>query len=450
MMRKRENVIQEVAAVAERLLRKIAAQKRTVDLHDIEMTVREASSEIDRLLLKGAVDEVGTGYSGSKIRCECGGKLKFVGNRPFVVTTLSGEVRIERAYYHCDRCGASKVPIGEQLKLSGSHFSEGVINNLSYCCAELPFEPASELMGRLTGIYVSPKEAQILSESIGKETGEELDEQAEVAMKDGLDTDARPERLYMAIDGVMINEQDGWHEAKTAAIYDAKEQINADGSKEDVANEITYVARGGSPDELIGYISVEAQRRGVEYAKELIVLGDGAAWIWNMVRSYFPGAIQIIDWYHASEHVWRLGRVLWDGDEERCKCWVEEQLEVLKDVRVEDLITKLAGIVGLSDEAASERDKLMKYLQDNRDRMRYDEYRAKGYHIGSGVVESACKHVVQMRHKRSGMRWSASGAQEVLNLRVFLLNGRWDDFWRRRRQEGVSDSHMLAGSTKAA
>lgn len=110
-MRKRENVTQEVAAVAEGLLRKIAAQKHTVDLHDIEMAVREASSEMSRLLLEGAVDEVGDGYSGSKIRCECGGKLKFVSNRPFLLTTLSGEVRIEQAYYHCDRCGASKVPI---------------------------------------------------------------------------------------------------------------------------------------------------------------------------------------------------------------------------------------------------------------------------------------------------------------------------------------------------
>ena len=449
-MRKRVDVSREVAAVAEKLLQKIAARKRTVDLHDIEMSVREAASEMSKLLLEGAIDEVGDGYSGSKLRCECGGKLKFVGKRPFSVTTLSGEVEVERAYYHCSRCGASKVPVDEQLKLSGSRFSDGVIENLSYCCAELPFEAASELMGRLTGVHVSPKEAQILSESVGKEMGEELDERAKAAMKDGIDTTSRPERLYIAIDGVMIREQDGWHEAKTAAVYDTKERMNVDGGKEEVANEITYVARRGSPDEFAGHVSAEAQSRGEEYAKELIALGDGAPWIWNMVDSYFPRAVQIIDWYHASEHVWGFGRVLWDGDEERCKAWVEEQLELLKDGGVEDLITRLDAMAGLCDEVASERDRLVKYLRDNRDRMRYDEYRAKGYHIGSGVVESACKHVVQMRHKRSGMRWSAPGAQEVMNLRVFLINGRWDEFWQRRRQKALSGNQTVASPAKVA
>ncbi|MEW5866562.1 MAG: UPF0236 family transposase-like protein [Bacillota bacterium] len=310
-MRKREDVTREIAVVAQKLLRKIAAERRTVDLHDIEVAVGRASSEISKLLLEGAIDEVGDGYGGSRLRCECGGKLKFIDRRPFSLTTLSGEVEVERAYYHCSRCGASKVPVDEQLKLSGSRFSEGVIENLSYCCAELPFEAASELMGRLTGIHVSAKEAQILSEGVGEEMGEELDERAKAAMNDGLDTTARPERLYMAIDGVMIREQDGWHEAKTAAIYDTKEPMNADGSKEEVANEITYVARRGSPDEFAGHVSAEAQSRGEEYAKELIALGDGAPWIWNMVDSYFPRAVQIIDWYHASEHVWGFGRVLW-------------------------------------------------------------------------------------------------------------------------------------------
>ncbi|MDH7496013.1 MAG: hypothetical protein QHH76_08590, partial [Bacillota bacterium] len=110
-MRKREDVSGEVAAVAEKLLRKIAAQKRMVDLHDIELAVMKAGSEMSRLLLEGAIDEVGSGYSGSRLRCECGGKLKFVGKRPFSLTTLSGEVEVERAYYHCSRCGASKVPV---------------------------------------------------------------------------------------------------------------------------------------------------------------------------------------------------------------------------------------------------------------------------------------------------------------------------------------------------
>ncbi|MEA4883733.1 MAG: hypothetical protein VB144_08790 [Clostridia bacterium] len=104
----------------------------------------------------------------------------------------------------------------------------------------------------------------------------------------------------------------------------------------------------------------------------------------------------------------------------------------------------------LADESAAERDNPARYLQTSRERMRYDEYRAKGYHIGSGVVESACKNVVQIRHKRPGMRWSVEGAQEVLNLRTSILNSKWDEFWQRRRQRTNSSIQNPVNILRAA
>ncbi len=138
-------------------------------------------------------------------------------------------------------------------------------------------------------------------------------------------------------------------------------------------------------------MSAEAQQRGEGNAAEVIALADGAIWIWNLVDAYFPEAVQIIDWYHASEHVWRFARVVYDGNEDRCKSWVDGQLELLSNGRVEELVGRLRAMTGLRDEASAERADLARYLETNRERMRYDEYRAKGYHIGSGVVESACK-----------------------------------------------------------
>ncbi|HHV63296.1 MAG TPA: ISKra4 family transposase [Firmicutes bacterium] len=449
-MNARTHIILEITELTNRLFEETETGRDKANLHDLEDATSKAASRIAQILLEGMLDEFGDGYCDSRIPCKCGGKLRFVGRRELTITTICGEVHLKRAYYHCKRCGASWVPLDERLGLSGCDFSEGVVEKISYCCAELPFESASEMMERLTGIAISTKEAQILSEGIGREMGKELEIRAEVAMKDGIDSDSRPERLYVAIDGVMLQDRDGWHEVEVGSVYDTVKVTNARGEEEEVANTVTHVAVRGTPDDFTPQLCAETQVRGEEHAKEIIALGDGAFWIWNIVNSYFPEAVQIIDWYHASEHVWSLGRVLYEDDEQRCRDWVDQGLELLKEGKVEELISRLKTMEGLCDEAASERDRLVKYLEDNRNRMRYDEYLARGYHIGSGVVESACKNVVQIRHKRPGMRWSTAGAQEVLNLRVFLLNGRWDRFWRERRGKALSRNQGLALPGKAA
>ena len=123
---------------------------------------------------------------------------------------------------------------------------------------------------------------------------------------------------------------------------------------------------------------------------------------------------------------------------------------MLSNGRVEGLVGWLRAMTGLKDEVGAERNDLARYLETNRERMRYDEYRANGYHIGSGVVESACKNVVQMRQKRPGMRWSAGGSQKVLNLRTYVLNGEWDEFWRSRREKTRSGAQSQSKILKAA
>jgi hypothetical protein len=329
-------------------------------------------------------------------------------------------------------------------------FSESIVEAISYCSAQLPFEWASEMLERLTGISVSPKEAQILSEGIGAEMDEELKAQAQTAVTDGLDSTSNPNRLYITIDGGMVRELDGWHETKVSAIYDAMPSPESDGVCADVANDITYVARKAPPDEFGAHVSAEAQQRGEANAIEIVVLGDGAVWIWNLANAYFPEAVQIIDWYHASEHIWEFARTLYEGDEERCKTWVDEQLGLLGEGQVERLVGQLRAVTDLKDEVDVARNALVRYLEANRERMRYDEYRAKGYHIGSGVVESACKNVVQMRQKRPGMRWSAGGSQKVLNLRTYALNGKWDEFWRNRREKARSGAQSQPKLLRAA
>lgn len=445
-----DSIIAAVSSVVDRLFEETRALGADVTVQDIEISSLNTMREIGQLLIQGQADAVGDGRVGSRIPCECGGKLRYVRTSERTVVTLCGQMTLRRAYYWCSRCGASVTPLDERLCVPDGRFSDSVVEAISYCSAQLPFECASELLEKLTGISVSAKEAQLLSEGIGAEMDEELEAQAQIAVTSGVQPDFTPDRLYVAIDGVMLREQEAWHETKLSAIYDAVPGDSTNGAGADTADLITYVARKAAPDEFGAYVSAEAQRRGESSAREVIALGDGAVWIWNLVESYFPEAVQIIDWYHVSEHVWGFARALHDGDTERCKPWVDKQLDLLSSGGVQKIMDELEAMIELTSEVGSERDSLLRYLTSNRDRMRYDEYRAKGYHIGSGVVESACKNVVQIRHKRPGMRWSADGAREVLNLRVYVLNGGWDEFWRRRSERARSGAKRQTRSLEAA
>lgn len=430
------NIIPQITALIEEVLKETKEENGSKKaLHDIEVCIQNLTMKIQTLLLEFMVNMRKAGYQGSTLRCDCGGKLKYVDKRPIRIVTLVGEVEIERAYYYCKRCGRSFVPLDKELKLEAHRFSDGVIELISYVCAHLPFEESCEMLEKLTGINMSSKEAQIISEEIGEEMNEELEEQAEEAVSQGLEAEERPKRLYVTMDGTMVHEDGDWHEVKVGAIYTTATQENGQGQQEEVVDKVRYVGQFESSERFGPHISAGAQIRGQEYAEEVIALGDGAPWIWNLVNTYFPGAIEIIDWYHASEHIWGFGKALYGEDEAATKEWVDGRLTLLRGGSVEELIDDLNELEGLSNEIRAERDKLVRYLRENKDRMRYDEYETKGYHIGSGVVESACKHVVQVRLKRPGMRWSRDGAQRILNLRVYHLNGLSDSFWERRRKK---------------
>jgi len=308
-----------MSGIVERAFQETGSLGGDATIHDMETAARKAVRQFGQLMIQALADKAGNGYVGSRIPCECGAKMHYVDTRSRTVATWCGQMTLKRVYYRCDSCGASVFPLDKQLCMPAGHFSESIIEAISYCSAQLPFECASETLERLTGISVSPKEAQILAEGIGAEMDEELKAQAQIAVTDGLDSTSNPDRLYITIDGVMVRELDGWHETKVSAVYDGVSEVGSDGVCADVANDITHVARKAPPDEFGAYVSAEAQQRGEANAIEVVALGDGAVWIWNLVDAYFPEAVQIIDWYHASEHIWRLARTLYEGNEDRCK-----------------------------------------------------------------------------------------------------------------------------------
>jgi hypothetical protein len=178
---------------------------------------------------------------------------------------------------------------------------------------------------------------------------------------------------------------------------------------------------------------VEAWKRGWSRAQKKVVLGDGAEWIWNLASQHFPGAVQIVDLFHARQHLWELARKLHPNDERSQKRWIRVQQNRLDKGKIERLVLELGSTQTSNPEVAEELRKQTEYFQTNAERMRYPEFRKQHLFVGSGVIEAGCKTVIGSRLKRSGMFWTLRGANAILALRCCHLNGRFEDYWEARR-----------------
>jgi hypothetical protein len=236
--------------------------------------------------------------------------------------------------------------------------------------------------------------------------------------------DQPPPRLYVAADGTTVHEREGWHESKVGCL-----------SWEDPrqGRQQRYVGGFDEAERFGQSLWWEACRCGLREAAEIVYLGDGAAWVRSLHEQHFRRATFIVDWYHAQEHIWACAKVLWgEGRDEtarwagRCCGWLWEgwTRKVLGD-----LARRRKRHRGRKRKAIED---LYRYLHGHEEQMRYDVFRAKGYTIGSGMVEGACKHVVGDRLKRSGMIWSRSGSSATLALRLCWLNQEWNQLWQQK------------------
>ena len=176
----------------------------------------------------------------------------------------------------------------------------------------------------------------------------------------------------------------------------------------------------------------EATRRGFDQAGRRVILGDGAAWIWNLAGECFPDAIEIVDLFHAKQHLWEVARSIYGPGTDLAAEWATRRCQDLDAGRIQALLTALDAQASHCDPAR----RCLNYISTNRERMRYDRFRAMGLCITSGVVEASCRTTVGLRLKRSGMHWTVEGANAILALRCAILSNRFDDFWERRPLAG--------------
>ena len=196
----------------------------------------------------------------------------------------------------------------------------------------------------------------------------------------------------------------------------------------------TYTGAVETAEEFGKRIYLEAWKRGWSRAQKKVVMGDGAEWIWNLAAEHFPGAIQIVDIYHARQHLWELARRLHPNDEANQRAWMKRHRKRLLDEgKIERLVGRLRSIKSASPEVAEKIRTEADYFERNAERMRYPKFRRQHLFVGSGVIEAGCKTGIASRLKRSGMFWTVRGANAILALRCCWLNGRFENYWETRR-----------------
>ena len=399
--------------------------------------------DIGSKMLEGLINADGGDYRGRTIPCDKGHQCEFIGYRDKKLLTALGPVMVKRAYYYDGQCQRGFCPKDTVLDIVGTSYSSGARRMMSKVGAYRPFGLGHEDLYELAGLVVSAKEVERMSEMVGHQVEAFHCEEASAALaRDVVPKAATISRMYVCMDGSGVpmvkketmgrqGKQGGQAKTREAKLGCVFTQTSVDKEGRPIRDELStsYTGEIEGADTFGWRIYKEAKRRGMDWAKEVIVLGDGAPWIWNIADEHFPGANQIVDLYHAREHCWNAGRACFGQDKEKLHYWVERRRKELDDGKVEEVIRAIGQISLLPGCNKEVCEREMGYFEKNKHRMRYAEFRKRCFFVGSGVLEAGCRTVIGQRVKQSGMHWTIQGANSILALRCSIMSNRWEDFW---------------------
>jgi hypothetical protein len=315
---------------------------------------------------------------------------------------------------------------------------------------EAPFDHGRQQMKLLAGLEVTTKSVERTAEAIGGNIAAR--EQKEIQRTVQLDLPIVVGEpipiLYVQMDGTGIpavkketvdrpgkteGQPSHTREVKLGCVF-TQTTCDEEGYPIRDPNSTTYTGAIETAEEFGKRIYLEAWKRGWSRAEKKVVMGDGAEWIWNLAEQHFPGAVQIVDLYHARQHLWELARRLHPNDEASQKAWMKvHQRRLLDKGKIEKLVAALRSIVSTNPEVIEKIRTEAAYFERNAGRMRYPQFRRQHLFVGSGVIEAGCKTVVGSRLKQSGMFWTVRGANAIIALRCCHINGRIEDYWEARR-----------------
>jgi hypothetical protein len=382
------------------------------------------------------------GHRGPRVPCGRGHAAEFVSYRDRVIDTVLGPVTLTRAWYHCAACGHGLAPRDADLGVAGASMSPGLAAMNDRAAAAVPFKEAAGLLEDLAGVRETAKRVERASEASGAGLAAAGRERARLiaARKLGpLPPSPLPGKLYAAIDGTGVpmtsretagragKGEDGRARTREVklAVFFTQDKVDDEGYPVRDRESSSVIATFEPAGTFAGLVKAEGIRRGADHVRQFTILGDGAPWIWNIATAKFPEATQVVDLFHAREHLHDLARKLEFMLGDRKDDWLAARLEDL-DYGDIDGIAAAARKYPLAGVKKDEIDTALGYFENNAPRMRYHWFRQCGLFVGSGVVEASCKTVIGQRLKQSGMHWTTDGADSIIALRCREASSQWE------------------------
>jgi hypothetical protein len=374
-------------------------------------------------------------------------------NRVRTVNSLFGPFELRRNYLHHAKSGTGRFPLDEVIGLEGAA-TPAVAKLMGRAASRASsYREAAEDLLAYAGLDFDPRDLGRMVASLAPKLREALEALSPAVQSSSIDT------LYVSCDGtgtpmrreelhaVAGRQEDGTARTREAKLGCVFTQTDADahgnplrdeeGNPMRDPNSTSYVGTYQGCREIAVLLHHEARRRGLDRAKRVVFIGDGAAWVWENARLTFPGAIEILDFYHACEHVGELAAAIHDADPAQAAVLRTRWCHEMKLSSPEALLAESLALLSAHPEwSQSKREAItlqINYLQSHSSRTHYGDFRQAGLFIGSGVVEAGCKTVVGRRLKQSGMFWSQSGAENILSLRCLVLGPLFDHAWNQLR-----------------
>jgi hypothetical protein len=437
----------------------LAQHRQTGDqaftMADIEKGMRELLRQVGAQALSRFLSSA-LGTPVAEMRCACGGTLHYQRRRAATITTVFGKITYERAYYAGCVCGRGKAPLDERYGLEPGAMSSGLAALLGLAGIEFGFDESRGWLQAFLLFDVSENTVRSETQTFGTLQAEREDtlcqqsQEADFLQARLRETVPLPARVYGSLDAAKVRieprpqagkkpeKQDDWRDLKVGCWYEA-EPVPApqqSARQRDKFDREQAVFRAKNLRYYCGILEAEEFGKLVwgtgcavkaDLAPELVFVCDGAVWIWNLVELHYPHAVQIVDWYHAEDRLKRVAHAAFPADRDRAT-WLEPATTDLWEGRVAAVIDACQGLALRCEEARH----AVIYFTNNAERMRYDQFRAAGYLIGSGTVESGCKQIVTQRLKRPGAQWTVDGAVRTAKARAAWLSGEWDTLCAQR------------------
>jgi hypothetical protein len=421
-----------------------------LDLEAVEMAVRSALHRAGAAALSQLLQFPAPSDEPRTVACPCGQQAHYHQLRTKPLLTAVGLAEVSRPYYWCPTCHAGQFPADRELDIENTECSPGVRRMQALLGQAVPFERGREQLQVLAGLEVTAKSVERTAEALGAEMVQREQKESQQAVQLPLPTvPGEPiPILYVQMDGTgipVVKKETVGRQGKIAGLPAHTREVklgcvftqttwDKQGYPIRAPDSTTYTGAVETAEEFGRRLFREAWTRGWSRARLRVVMGDGAEWIWKLTAEHFSDALQIVDLYHARQHLWEVARTLYPNQTVPQKAWMRvHQKRFLDRGKIEKLVDALRGIPSRNPEVREKLRLEADYFERNAERMRYPQFRRQHLFLGSGVIEAGCKTVVASRLKQSGMFWSVRGANAVLALRCCHLNGRFEDYWEGRR-----------------